>query len=67
MIRYEASSRSALEEGLPIPHLRQADDDTSGLVILCKIAHTWERRQRMSTKEGLRCQVSGRAFGFPET
>jgi len=40
MIRYEASGRSALEEVLPFPHLRQTDDDTPGLVILCKIAHT---------------------------
>ena len=32
-----------------------------------KIAHTWEKRWRMSAREGLRCQVSGlgREIGFP--
>ena len=47
------------EEGLPFPHLHQVEDDTPGLVILCKIAHTSEKRRGTSTREGPRRQVSG--------
>jgi hypothetical protein len=47
------------EEGLPFPYLPQDDDDTPGLVILCKIAHTWERRRCMSNQGKVSGEHSG--------